>query len=228
MRTHTTKKTGLKPYALVLTVLLISLLSGCMSSAGKKYYQLSLYTPPYAGVTPAKAALHLNDSATVELPEIDKIIMVDKVTVEEIYNDYRVVYRTSPYQLNYYSYYFWVKKPEKVVHHAIVDYLSKVKGFRSVMTGFEEGRPDYMLRVWVHNLEEYDRPGAWWAHLQMEIEIREFPSNNRVLHHRFDRQTQMPAKNVDLLPVYLSSIMKEELNKIIIQLAEKIEKERQK
>ncbi|NIM12403.1 MAG: hypothetical protein GTO45_09840 [Candidatus Aminicenantes bacterium] len=204
-----------KQIALISRIILITfgliIISGCMTTTGeKKYYQL--YLPPDSGGKGTPAA------------NIDYVLLVEKVEVEDIYNDYRVVYRTSPYQLNYYSYHFWIKKPEKIVRDAITDYLSKGKYFKGIITEFSGGMPDLMLKASVHMIEEYDRAEAWLARLKMDIEIKDFKARKRVLLHSFDRHISMPAKNVAQLPIFISRILKEELDSVIKQLEEKLRK----
>jgi uncharacterized lipoprotein YmbA len=207
-----------KQIALISRVILVTLgllvISGCMATtADKKYYQL--YLPPDSGDTgtPAPAA-----------PRIDYVVLVEKVEVEDIYNDYRVVYRTSPYQLNYYSYHFWIKKPEKIVRDAITDYLSRGKYFKDVITDFSGGMPDLMLKASVHIMEEYDRADSWLARLKMDIEVKDFKTRKRVLFHSFNRHISMPAKHVIQLPIFISRILKEELDSAVKQLEEKLRK----
>ncbi len=196
----------------ILVMLGIIIISGCMATtADKKYYQL--YLPPDSG-----------DAGTPAPPRFDYVLMVEKVEVEDIYNDYRVVYRTSPYQLNYYSYHFWIKKPEKIVRDAITDYLSREKYFKDVITGFSGGMPDLMLKASVHIMEEYDRPEAWLARLKMDIGVKEFKTGKRVLFHSFNRHISMPAKNIVQLPIFISRILKEELDSALKQLEEKLVK----
>ncbi|MCP5047043.1 MAG: hypothetical protein GY940_07710, partial [bacterium] len=143
--------------AVVFLFIVISVgFSGCGSSAGKKYYQLSL-APVAAGPG-----------------FIDKSVMIGPVVVEDIYNDYRVVYRTSRYQLNFYSYHFWIKKPDKMVRDVIGDYFRDGGVFREVVSGLARGEPDLVLSVGVRVMEEFDSPGAWFAHLRMDIRVEEY------------------------------------------------------
>ena len=176
-------------------------LTGCISTVGKKYYQLYLDEDP-------DSAAQVNGIQTG-----NGILLVESIEVEDIYDDYRVVYRTSPYQLNYYSYHFWIKKPRTLMRRCIIDYFSKSKLFKEVVTGFSRGEPDFVLKAVVYNLEEYDQPGVWFAHLKMDIEVREYKSGQRVLLHSFDRHRRLAAKKVERVPVSISKILKEELDK---------------
>jgi uncharacterized lipoprotein YmbA len=190
-------------FALILVVLAVN---GCISSVGKEYFQL--YLPR-------------NTTATADVEttyKIDKVLLVESIGVDTIYNDYRMVYRTSPFHLNYYSYKYWIKKPGILIRDAIVDYFSKNKMFKKVVTGFSEGNPDIQFKAVVHIIEEYDRPDTWFAHLKMDFRIIDFKTGELVLSHSFDQQRQLAAKKVEHLPAAISGLLQDELDKVITRL----------
>ena len=193
----------------MLCVVWVLMFSGCIpsTSAGKKYFQLYLPMVPVV------------ESGEKAAPTSTKILLVNTVEVEKIYNDYRVVYRVSPYQLNYYYYNYWIKKPEILVREAIVEYLSGINAFKQVTTGFSGGDPDLQLTAKVYILEESDQGNSWFAHLKMDIVVRDFKSGQQVVFHSFDRQKQIMQKKVERLPVLISKILKEEIDKMIGKLA---------
>jgi uncharacterized lipoprotein YmbA len=190
-------------FALILAALATT---GCISSVGKEYFQL--YLPQHTTAAAGAEPIH----------KIDKILLVESVDVDAVYNDYRMVYRTSPFHLNYYSYKYWIKKPEVLVKESIVDYFSKNNIFKKVVTGFAEGEPDIQLKAMVHIIEEYDRPDTWFAHLKMDIRIIDFKTSKPVLSHSFDRQRQLTARRVEHLPIAISGLLQEELDKVINKL----------
>jgi uncharacterized lipoprotein YmbA len=56
---------------------------GCFSSqAEKRYFQLQI-----------SPELHAT------FPKIDRILLVDSVDCEDLYDDFRIIYRNSPYQI---------------------------------------------------------------------------------------------------------------------------------
>jgi ABC-type uncharacterized transport system auxiliary subunit len=189
-------------FALILAALAMT---GCISSVGKEYFQL------YLPQNPAAAA---GETAY----QIEKILLVESVEVDRIYNDYRLVYRTSPFHLNYYSYKYWIKKPGLLVRESIVDYFSKNNIFKKVITGFAGGEPDIQLKAEVYIIEEYDRSDAWFAHLKMDISIIDFKTGEPVLSHSFDRQKQLTARKVEHLPAAVSNLLHEELDKVVSKL----------
>lgn len=192
-------------------ILTLIFLTGCItSSPGKKYFQL------YIEDTPAGS----REQTVVE--KSDKVILVENVEVEDVYNDYRIVYRTSPYQLNYYSYNFWIKRPGKIIRDAIYSYLLKANIFKDVIYHFAEGDPDYLLKANVDILEEYDLKQVWYARLKMEIEIKDFNSGNTIIFYRFDKRKRLSERRVERVPVAISKLLKEELEALCAQFRAKI------
>jgi ABC-type uncharacterized transport system auxiliary subunit len=158
----------------------------------------------------------------IPVPRIGKIMLVQPVEVDSAYNDFRLVYRLSSYELNYYSYEFWIKKPGTMMRDVMIDCLSRGGAFEKVIMLLSEGDPDFILESSVDVIEEYDRPDAWFARLKMTIIIKDFKSNEPILVYRFDRKEKLSEKKIEKVPVVLSMILEEELAKVVGQLAEKL------
>ncbi len=186
-------------------IFLLILLQGCTPSHGKRYFQLSMLP-----------------GENMPVPRVGKIMLVQPVDVDAAYDEYRLVYRLSSYELNYYSYEFWIKKPGTMMRDLIVDCLSRGGAFEKVIMLFSEGDPDFLLDSSVDVIEEYDRPDAWFARLKMSFKIRDFKTNVPILVHQFDRKEKLTEKKVEKVPVVLSMILEEELAKVVEQLAEKL------
>ncbi len=187
-------------------VLFILCMAGCMSSPARKYYQLYL----------AEAEGPISKT-------IDKHILIEPVDIDDLYDDFRIVYRLSPFELNYYSYEFWADKPAKLIRDSVVHYLMKNKVFRKVTQEISRGDPDILWKSKVHSIEEVDTQDVWYARLAMEIELVDFKSKERLYFYQFDRQEKLATKSVMLVPAILSKILEEELTIIIRNMSERIE-----
>lgn len=182
--------------------LLVLLLAGCFSVPAKHYFQI---------VAMGKdAQLH---------PKVDKALYVEPVRVDPLYDDFRVIYRVSLYELKYYSYVFWAKKPGALFREAIGDYLLIKEGFSRVTLDVLQGDPEIVLRTNVRLVEEIDNPKVWFARLAMELEFLEFKSGRSLLRHSFDRRLPLPVRKVRALPAVLSGILTEELDIAVRKLA---------
>jgi len=187
-------------------ILLLLILSSCMSSPARRYYQL-----------------YLGEEEGTGEKTIDKTVLVERIEVDDLYDDFRVVYRVSPYQLNYYSYEFWADKPAKLIRDSITHYLLRKNVFQKVIQEISRGEPDILWKSKIHFVEEIDSPEVWYARLSMEIELVDFKSKERLYYCQFDRSERLGTKSVAMVPVMLSKILEEELNKVVSELFQELE-----
>jgi uncharacterized lipoprotein YmbA len=186
--------------------LLVLLLAACFSTPTKRYFQIV--------VTDTNAQPH---------PKIDKVLYVEPVRVDPLYNDFRVIYRVSLFELKYYSYVFWATKPDALFREAMGDYLIKKEGFPRVTLDVLQGNPEIVLRSNVRLVEEIDNPKAWFGRLAMDLEFLEFKSGRSLLKHSFDRKMPLQVRKVQQLPAVLSTILMGELDIAVRKLAEVME-----
>lgn len=189
-----------------VAVLMILFLGGCMSSPARKYYQL-----------------HLTGKEVMISKAINKAILIEPIDIDDLYDDFRIIYRLSPFELNYYSYDFWADKPAKLIRDSITHYLLRKNVFQKVIQEISRGDPDIQWNSKIHSIEEVDTQDFWYARLAMEVELVDFKSKERLYFYQFDRQEKMTAKSVAQVPVILSKILEEELDRIVRDIAGKIE-----
>jgi len=187
--------------ALALAVVL--LLAGCLSTPTKRYIQIV--------AVDRDAQLH---------PRIDLALYVEPVRVDPLYDDFRVIYRVSQFELKYYSSVFWAKKPDALFREAIGDYLLRKEGFPRVTLDVLQGDPAIVLRSTIRLIEELDNPKVWFGRLAMDLEFLEFKTGRTLAKHSFDRRAQLGARKVQFLPAVLSGILVEELDVAVNKLAE--------
>jgi ABC-type uncharacterized transport system auxiliary subunit len=185
----------------VLPAVLLSLAACFSASPDKKYYQIELAGPPSASV-------------------LAKTLLVDRIEIDSLYDDFRILYRVSPYEVNYYAYHFWAEKPSRMLRDALLHHLEASKRFKRLLADPAKEEPDWVLRCAVHQLEEVDAPASWSARLSMKIELAEFKSGKVLATRRFDRQEPMARKDVALVPAALSRILSEELAALFADLKE--------
>jgi ABC-type uncharacterized transport system auxiliary subunit len=190
---------------LALCVAAVAILWSCMSSPIRKYYQIQL-----------------TGSWAEGLQTIDRILRVDPVFVDDLYDDFRILYRVSPFEVNFYSYGFWADKPGKLIGDAVSHYLAGKNVFAGVTRTVAGSDPDLVLMARIHVIEEIDETEAWFGRLAMSLEFQEFPSGLTLHVHNFDRTEKMPGKDVAHLPAVISRILEEELALAVSALARKI------
>ncbi len=191
---------------LALPLLAALLVAGCLSAPTKRYFQI--------------VAMDLDAQPH---PPIGKVVYVEPVRVDPLYDDFRVIYRVSPYELKYYSTVFWAKTPDDLVREAISDYLIRKAGFSRVMIDVLQGEPEIALRTNVRLLEEIDNPDVWYARLAMDLEFLEFKSGKTIVRHTFDRKAPLEARKVRFLPGVISGMLVNELDAAVRKLAEALQ-----
>ena len=181
---------------------LILLLAGCFSTPNKKYFQIV--------ATDKDALLH---------PKIDRALYIEPARVDPLYDDYRVIYRVSIYELKYYSTAYWAKKPNDLIREAMSEYLRHKAGFSRVTMDVLQGDPQLVLRSTVRLIEEIDNPNVWFGRLAMDLDFLDFKTGQILVHHPFDRRLPLAARRSEFLPAVLSGILVEELDIAVGQLA---------
>jgi len=193
----------MRKLALPLAAMLV--LAGCFSTPSKRYFE----------VVPM-------DRDAQPHPKIDKVLYIEPVRVDALYDDFRIIYRVSPYELKYYSSVFWAKKPDALIREATRDYIVQKQGFSRVLLDVLEGEPAVVLRLNVRLIEEIDNPSVWFGRLAMDIEFLDFKSSNILLKHAFDRRVALAARQSQYLPAVISQILAEELDVSVRKLADVI------
>ena len=186
-----------------LTLAAILLLAACFSTPTKRYFQ----------IVP-------QDKDPEPHPAIGKVLYIEPVQVDPLYDDFRVIYRVSPYELKYYASAFWAKKPDALFRDAIEDYLGRKEGFTRVTLDVLQGNPEIVLRTNVRLLEEIDNPDVWFGRLAMDLEFLDFKSGKSIVRHAFDRRLPLGARKSQFLPAVLSAILVDELDIAVRKLAD--------
>lgn len=190
-----------------LVTLTLLLLAGCMTVPSKRYFQIAMAPGP----------------EDLTHPWIGKVLYVEPIRIDPLYDDFRILYRVSPYELKYYSYDFWAKKPDALVREAVGQYLDKRQGFNRIVLDVLQADPEIVLRATIRLIEEVDAAQAWFGRLAMDLEFLEFKSGRSLAKYSFDRRMPLAERKVRYLPAAVSTILKEELDKAVAALAEALE-----
>lgn len=190
------KKTSLLSVLIIMTF-------ACLSGPSKKYHQI-----------------YLQENARASSFKIDKIIFVDQIQTVLFYDNFEIIYRETPYQVNYYTYDFWAEKPAVLIRDSIIDFFKKNNVFSEVHRELTGDDVDYTMRARIRAIEENDLSEGWLARLSMEIDILDFKSGEIILSREFDKSEALPRMDVRELPAVLSHILEEELITLIQALSQ--------
>jgi ABC-type uncharacterized transport system auxiliary subunit len=177
----------------------ILLAGGC---AGPCYFDLQTGTAPGGGGV-----------------RIDKVLLVDRVDINETYRDYRIVVRTSPFRVQYAASASWSRTPDELVEDAVAGFLAKRSVFRKVETFDSGGEHDLELKIRIEAIEKRLVGRVWHARLALGMEVVDAESGTVLLSHSFDRQVPLEGNKIRLVPEKISMILREELLKVEAGLA---------
>lgn len=129
-------------------------------------------------------------------------------SIEEAYNRPQIVYRQSPFQLQYYVYRVWAVKPARMVSDLVYKHLTTRNLVSSVIRRFDEGpKPDYELSGVIEALEEYDSEELWFAHLAIRMNLVRLGDGQSVYSRRFDIRKRVYKHSPENVIRELSSLM---------------------
>ena len=115
---------------IIVRVLVLASLPGC-GSVPETFY----YVPTYQLAAPA------NEHAPLNI-----VLGVEKFQSEVIYNDDRIIYRESPFEIKYYYYRRWIAEPRHLVTEKALAHLKHSGNFRDVVAYPSTVKLDYVLR----------------------------------------------------------------------------------
>ena len=187
---------------LALPLAAILLLAGCFSTPNKRYFQITAM-----------------DTGAEFHPKIGKALYIEPTRVDPLYDDFRVIYRVSPYEIKYYSSAYWAEKPDGLIREAMRDYLVRKEGFPLVTVDVLQGDPVIALRSNIRLVEEIDNPTVWFGRLAMDLEFLDFKSGAVLAVHSFDKRLPLAARDSKFLPSVISKILAEELDVAVRKLA---------
>jgi ABC-type uncharacterized transport system auxiliary subunit len=125
--------------ALGSALLAAVLLAGCGGVPRTHYY--TLRTPPPPSAPPAKT---------------NYVLQVEQLDAPDILRDDRIVYYTSPTELNFHQYHRWSSSPAALLSDLAVKYLAETGLFKGVYPYPAPVHADYTLRGRVLDFVEMD------------------------------------------------------------------------
>ena len=156
---------------------------------------------------------------TVPIPEAtaqpaQATLLVRPFSANEPYNQERLVYRTSPYQLDFYNYHRWAALPVEQVTDWTRQYLRGAALFAKVYpTG--EGVADFALGGKIRQMDEIDNEQSWEATLSMDFWLTGDDHRNPFWSQSYTATRQTARRN----PAAVAEAMSHNLEDILGRLA---------
>ena len=126
-------KTGYRKFSILFLFGFFLFIScfGSRKGVEKKYYMIT-YT------------LTEQEQAYVS-PHYPYSVRIKRFDIDFTYDRQQIVYRHSPYMLEYYNFHLWVSKPGKMIRNLVYAHLKHSNLFKQVALSMREKLPDYQI-----------------------------------------------------------------------------------
>jgi ABC-type uncharacterized transport system auxiliary subunit len=102
-------------------------------------------------------------------PKYPYVMAVDTFEADVPYQQDKIVFRTSPYEVNFYEYHKWLRPPEELVTNQIVKLVSAAGMFQNVHARAFEAYSDYIIRGKIKMFDQWykeDKTSFVQVHLE--------------------------------------------------------------
>lgn len=172
----------------------------------KIWIALALVTAACTGKLPETRYYQLAAPSQHAAPGND-LIVLDTPTTDQAYDDERIVYRTTPYRLDYYQYQRWSSPPGVMVGNYLEQALEASGKFRGVVREMTPDAP-VVLSGRVVAIEEVDRSKtAWHGRLVLELVLSDARSNEALWTRQFEEIEPLRQQTPEGLAAALSTAM---------------------
>ena len=181
------------------------LLAGCSITQSKQevhYYALSL---------PSRT---IGSAPTAQTTASPASLVVQPFTAHQPYNRDRIVYRSSPYQVDFYHYHRWVSKPADMVTTLTRRALQQSHLFSTVYPT-PDAPADMRLGGVIRQCEEIDQAQSWQAVLSLDVWLSRSRNASPFWFETYTATQQASKRN----PAAVAEAMSRNLQEILQQLS---------
>lgn len=165
--------------------LLVGLIcAGCASTPKTRYYTLRVPPPPGA-----------------RNPKTHFVLQVERFEASDVLRDNRIIYYTSPTELNFYQYHRWSSDPGELLTELAMNYFAETGLFRQVYAYPAPVATDFTLRGRVLDLGEmeYEKGGhgkSGEGRIGLKLDLLETQQNKVIWSARLEETAPIEGKKV--------------------------------
>jgi len=173
-----------------------------------------------AGKLPDTRFYQLAATPSTQKPTGDVTLVVEPLATDPAYDDERIVYRSTPYRLDYYQYHRWSSPPGAMVGNYLEQALENSGKFRSVAREISVDAPA-VLGGRVIAIEEIDTSKtSWRGRIVIELTLTDARSGTTLWTEQYDETEPLPAQTPEGLAKALSAAMDRIVTKAAPTIAE--------
>ncbi len=183
-------------------------------------YLVLLALAACAGKVPDTRYYQLAAPAAAARGPAGPAIAVEPLAADAAYDDERIVYRLTPYRLDYYNYHRWSSPPGTMLGNYLEDAFAKSGRFRAVMHEVTDTAP-VTLGGRVIAIEEVDRSKTEWVgRVAIELTLTDTLTNKVLWSQQFEETEPLHAQTPEGLAQALSVAMQRISQKALPEVAD--------
>jgi len=160
-----------------------------------------------AGKLPETRFYQLAPTEKVSEPTGEATLVLEALATDPAYDDDRIVYRTTPYRLDYYQYHRWSAAPGMMVGNYLEQAFERSGRFRSVVREQSADAPA-VLGGRVIAIEEIDTSKtSWRGRIVIELTLTATRTGGVLWTQQFDESEPLAAQTPEGLAKALSTAM---------------------
>ena len=137
----------------------------------------------------------------------DGVLVLETLTTDAAYDDERIVYRTTPFRLDYYQYQRWSSPPGVMIGNYLEQALEASGKFRGVLREMTPDAP-VVLAGRVVAIEEVDRSKTEWiGRIVLELSLSDARTNESLWTRQFEELEPLHQQTPEGLAAGLSAAM---------------------
>lgn len=141
--------------------------------------------------TVAPLSLHEVKAATDSRTNTQALVLgVEKFSADALYDDDRIIYRESPYEVKYYHYRRWAAPPRALLTEEVLKNLQQSQLFQNVVSFPTNRHVDYVLTGRVVAFEEWDRGAEWFGRVAFSAQLYDPISRRAIWSASFESETR--------------------------------------
>lgn len=179
----------------ILLILVWFVLSNCGSVPPTYYYRIDY---------------KLENSASQDHP-VPSSLGIVQFSADALYETDKIVYRHSPYEVQFYHYRRWVAPPKKIVTEHVLEQLKSSEVFADVVRIPSAVQVDYILGGDIQAFEEWDEKDAWYGIVTIEFNLMDAQTKAIVWQQVLSEKTKANEKQ----PVAVVQAISESLKKVV-------------
>jgi ABC-type uncharacterized transport system auxiliary subunit len=138
-------------------------------------------------------------------------IGVGQFGADVLYESDKIVYRESPYEIQFYHYRRWIAPPKQIVTEKIYQQFRASGMFARVVRIPATFKIDYILKGRITAFEEWDEGQSWYGAVTIEFQLHSPNSNEVVWEDVISERTAAAKKE----PAEVVKAISESLNKVV-------------